>query len=158
MGALLPLLGLNSGEEFPEWYRKRFLDASDDQDEVAFRIILNAMLRVDRVSAPGDVLRLWKDASSDGYLGQSVCMQIDHALRRHRLFHTASGYLGLGPPTIQPKDLVCVLRGCSMPLVLRQVDCHHVLVGQCHVLGLMDGEGVQRIGGGQVEPMQFQIV
>jgi hypothetical protein len=37
-------------------------------------------------------------------------------------------------------DLLCVLWGCSVPLVLRIEGDHHVLVGECYAYGIMDGE------------------
>ena len=85
-------------------------------------------------------------------------MRIGQALKHHRFFHTAGGYLGLGPPAALPGDLVCVLSGYTMPLVLRRVSAGYVLVGQCHVLGLMDGEGVQPIRDGRAKIMEFEVV
>ncbi|KAH7148490.1 heterokaryon incompatibility protein-domain-containing protein [Dactylonectria macrodidyma] len=35
------------------------------------------------------------------------------------VFKTAGGSIGLGPPTCQPGDVVCVILGCDRPLILR---------------------------------------
>lgn len=59
--------------------------------------------------------------------------------RRH-LFVTEDGYLGLGPRSMKNGDLVCVILGCEVPLVLRRVASHCVIVGECFMLKIMDGE------------------
>jgi hypothetical protein len=61
------------------------------------------------------------------------------------------------PPGILSGDLVCVLSGCYLPLLLRRPDSHYVLVGHCFVLGLMDGEGVERINDGKAGIQRFEI-
>jgi hypothetical protein len=37
-------------------------------------------------------------------------------------------------------DINCILEGCPVPVVLREVDAHFVLVGTCFVKGFIDGE------------------
>ena len=73
------------------------------------------------------------------------------------LFTTRQGYIGLGPLNLQPDDQICVLFGSQVPLVLRKVDDHHVLVGECFVLGLMDGEAITRLEEGKEEQTTFDI-
>jgi hypothetical protein len=58
------------------------------------------------------------------------------------LFITRTGYFGLGPLALEEGDMVCVLPGCMVPLLLRKRDYCHVLVGECVVWGLMDGEAM----------------
>ncbi|KAH8749299.1 heterokaryon incompatibility protein-domain-containing protein [Hyaloscypha sp. PMI_1271] len=53
---------------------------------------------------------------------------------------TSSGYMGLAPKWTQVDDQVCVLPGCCVPVVLRYAEGCYSLVGECFVLGLMDGE------------------
>ncbi|KAF6820841.1 hypothetical protein CMUS01_11504 [Colletotrichum musicola] len=51
---------------------------------------------------------------------------------------------GLCPPETQVGDDVCVLFGCSVPVVLREMSDGHVeLVGEAYLHGYMDGEGVE---------------
>lgn len=52
---------------------------------------------------------------------------------------------GLGPDTVSPGDLVCVLFGCTVPVILRRVgdSGHHILVGDAFIPGCMSGEAVQ---------------
>lgn len=62
------------------------------------------------------------------------------AARNSAFIMTSSGYMGLAPKWTQVCDQIFVLPGCCVPLVLRYVDGCYSLVGECFVLGLMDGE------------------
>lgn len=57
-------------------------------------------------------------------------------------FITVDGYLGWGPQEMRAGDIICVVFGCSMPVVLRKVDDHYIHLGACYMLGIMDGEVV----------------
>ena len=51
---------------------------------------------------------------------------------------------GLGPDDSKVGDLVCVLFGCSVPVVLRRTaPDDYEFIGECYVHGIMDGEAVQ---------------
>lgn len=60
--------------------------------------------------------------------------------RNRRLFSTQRGLLGLGPEILESGDVICIFPLLSVPLVLRPVDDHFLLVGECYVDGIMDGE------------------
>ncbi|KAL6864448.1 heterokaryon incompatibility domain-containing protein [Trichoderma novae-zelandiae] len=78
-------------------------------------------------------------------------------ITRHRRFAvTRGGYFVLGPDALQEGDVVVLLRGGKTPFLLREVlresddgagsgggggGGDWVLVGECYVHGLMDGEG-----------------
>jgi hypothetical protein len=56
-------------------------------------------------------------------------------------------YMGLAPVTAEIGDLICVLHGCSVPVLLRhQTDTggssYFQFIGECYVHGIMDGEAV----------------
>jgi hypothetical protein len=58
---------------------------------------------------------------------------------------TDSGYLGLGLNAIRVSDYVCIIRGCSLPVVIREYnggDSFEVM-GQCYTWGTMYGEFVE---------------
>lgn len=85
--------------------------------------------------------------------------------KRRRLFLTVNGFLGIGPDTVQEGDLVTVLSGGDVPFLLRPIahtdysdvsalEClstdapliqGYLLVGECFVEGLMQGEAVQAL-------------
>ncbi|KAF7504440.1 hypothetical protein GJ744_002244 [Endocarpon pusillum] len=60
--------------------------------------------------------------------------------RNRRLFSTQRGFLGLGPQILESGDVVCIFPDTPVPLVLRPVDDYFLLVGECYVDGIMDGE------------------
>ena len=66
-----------------------------------------------------------------------------HALRNRRFFITTSGFMGLGPRTMQPQDQIAVLHGCRWPVILRPGDDHFKMLGTCYVHGIMDGEAIR---------------
>ena len=85
-------------------------------------------------------------------LGQKGQLQVqfgdfDHEVTRATVdkwgslhfFMTSNGYMGYGP-SCQPNDVVCIIFGCNVPLVLRPQGGGFVILGQCFVLGVMDGE------------------
>ena len=64
-------------------------------------------------------------------------------LQSWRFLTTMGGYVGLGPNTSQPGDKIVILLGCATPLILRNVQGHYELVGECYVHGIMHGEAMQ---------------
>jgi hypothetical protein len=63
-----------------------------------------------------------------------------------RLLRTREGRMALGPGGVSAGDVICVVLGCSTPLVLRQDPAregeYYQLVGACYVHGVMYGEAV----------------
>jgi hypothetical protein len=51
-------------------------------------------------------------------------------------------YLGLAPLKAQRGDLVCVLFGCSVPMILREWKGVATFVGESYVHGLMFGVAI----------------
>jgi hypothetical protein len=90
--------------------------------------------------------------SGTAYLGQR-----NPAIGYRRLFRTEKGYMGLAPPGALKDDFICVLLGLHIPLVLRKVESHYILVGECFVLGLMDGEALQNVDDGKSNVQDFEI-
>jgi Heterokaryon incompatibility protein (HET) len=58
-------------------------------------------------------------------------------------FISCKGYMGMGPLAMDEGDMICVALGCNVPLVLRKEGDHYLLVGECFVWGLMDGEAMR---------------
>jgi hypothetical protein len=78
--------------------------------------------------------------------------------KHHSLFLTKSDYMGLGPPGTNNGDLICILLGCHVPLVLRRVRGYYLVVGECFIYGLMDGEAMQDFEDGRVSLQEFEIL
>jgi hypothetical protein len=67
-----------------------------------------------------------------------------------RLIKMKNGTIGLGPGAAERGDLICILFGCSVPVVLRKIEGregreYFQLVGECYVLGLMSGEALESL-------------
>jgi hypothetical protein len=63
---------------------------------------------------------------------------------RRRLIVTQKKYLGLAPEHVTPGDVVTILMGAQLPIILRGVDSHYVLIGEAYVHGIMDGEAAPK--------------
>ena len=61
-----------------------------------------------------------------------------------RLATIRQEYIVLGPRSCKEGDLVCILHGCSVPVLLRRGrdGVHYTFIGECYVHGMMDGEAV----------------
>jgi Heterokaryon incompatibility protein (HET) len=60
-----------------------------------------------------------------------------------RFFVTCDGNMGLAPMRARKNDIVCVLYGCSVPIVLREEETGgFTFVGECFLHGFMDGEAI----------------
>lgn len=58
-------------------------------------------------------------------------------------------FFGLAPARSEKGDLICVLAGCTVPVILRKKpgpdgSCHFELIGEAYVHGYMDGEALSR--------------
>ena len=75
------------------------------------------------------------------------------AYGRRRLFATKSGYLGLGPVSVEAGDTVWIVPGFDLPLLLRHFQHTDAiigpqrlnLVGEAYVHGIMRGEAVEKL-------------
>ena len=78
-------------------------------------------------------------------------------LKGRTMFSINKGYFGVGPLGTQSGDIVSVIWGCGIPVVLRKVDDHWVLIGPCFVLGLMDGEARKSFEAGKRKERVFNF-
>jgi hypothetical protein len=70
-------------------------------------------------------------------------------------FVTTNGAIGVATKKIDKGDWVAIVLGCDVPLVLRKVDEHVELVGDCYIDGIMEGEAVQEWEGGNGRPAKL---
>ena len=74
-----------------------------------------------------------------------------------RFLTTMKGYAGLGPLTSRPGDKICVILGCCTPVLLREIDGHFEVVGECYLHGIMHGEAMIDFDAGKYELKDFEI-
>ena len=70
-----------------------------------------------------------------------------------KCFVSTTGFMGLVYPDAQPGDEIAILFGLEMPFVVRPdtEPGHYQLIGECYVLGLMNGEAMEGLEESQVE-------
>ena len=81
---------------------------------------------------------------------------------RTRMFITPSGAVGMGPHHMQADDAVAILFGAPVPFLLRPAEREgeHLLVGACHIDGVMQGEhvdGLRKAGRLEEAKSMFRI-
>lgn len=74
-----------------------------------------------------------------------------------RFFITAKKRMDLGVPEIQPNDKVVVLKDWSMPLIMRAVGGHTVVVGESYVSGIMNGEVIEGLAAGKYKTRMMRL-
>jgi hypothetical protein len=71
--------------------------------------------------------------------------------------------IGLAPKYVEEGDIVCVLLGCSVPVILRPANdpvnagLYH-FIGESHIHSIMDGEVMARLEDGDYELQDFTII
>ncbi|GCB18024.1 heterokaryon incompatibility protein 6, OR allele [Aspergillus awamori] len=83
---------------------------------------------------------------------------ITRATSYRRLMVSSKGYIGLVPPGTQEGDLICVLYGCSVPVILRKQGDNYIFVGESYVHGIMDGEAIEQMNKGLLVEEEFTLV
>lgn len=70
-----------------------------------------------------------------------------------RLITTRAGYVGMAPFRARKGDIVCILYGCSIPVLLRErEEGSYDFIGEVYLDGFMNGEGLN------VESRRFRLV
>jgi Heterokaryon incompatibility protein (HET) len=84
--------------------------------------------------------------------------KMDTCLRKRRLCKSKTRFLpGLVPGTAKDGDIICILVGCALPLVLRRIDDHFIVIGESYVHGFMCGEILELERKGKVKREEFVI-
>jgi hypothetical protein len=88
-------------------------------------------LRVDQSPANGDMTAF-------------ICRAFEAGMRGRSMAITTQGYIGAMSHGVQAGDLVCVLFGCSVPVVLRKRgdEDSYSFFGECYLHGFMDAEAI----------------
>ena len=115
----------------PSWYRRAFLHCLAE-------------------STPnGDInTKALIKACTDSTLVVNFLHRVQSVIWNRKLFVSKDNkWLGLAPMAAQENDIICILYGCSVPVVLRKQEVEGEsfweLVGECYVHGMMDGEAIE---------------
>jgi hypothetical protein len=78
------------------------------------------------------------------------------------LIVTEGGLLGLARGSVAPGDQVCILLGCSVPAILRQVPNiereKYILISESYIHGMMDGEAIDKLDKGEYKLQKITLV
>jgi hypothetical protein len=89
---------------------------------------------------------------------QDSWTRVHTVMMDRRLVVTAKGYFGLASKNAMQGDVVCILLGCTVPVILRPTgDGTYWLVGESYIHGFMEGEAIAETGDGVYGLESFQI-
>jgi hypothetical protein len=74
-----------------------------------------------------------------------------------RFFITAGCDMGLAPLSTLVGDTICILFGCTSPLVLRPKEGYYEVIGETYVNGLMYGEAMASLEQTVFEVQEFEL-
>jgi hypothetical protein len=107
--------------------------------------------------------RLLQDCEADSSLVVGFLQRVQSIIwNRKFLVSETYKWIGLAPTAAEEKDVLVILHGCSVPVVLRPVKeegqvVGWLLVGECYVHGMMDGEAMGFREVHKIVEEQFEI-
>jgi hypothetical protein len=113
---------------------------------------------------PSDLMELLRRASIRNSVGDAalltLCRGLEAGMRQRRLVITKEGSIGAATQEAQKGDEVCVLMGCSVPVILRKLrDCAEwMFVGECYLHGYTDEEAIKDLEGVKLVPIIFALI
>lgn len=97
---------------------------------------LQDLLQLETPEGMEALLSIWESCLRPIYRQLRLIEQFNR-----RFFRTEKGYMGLGPPDIQPGDAICLLLGGSVAHTLRRSEHETwIYIGECYIHGIMNGE------------------
>jgi hypothetical protein len=173
----LEVLGSNHADDLPDYIWRILCADRDDKGEPALKDYKAAMLDIMKISIDNnashtslsqDDCRISIDVeellegrdlstpSKDFLIRIRNVVWNRRTFRSHQPDATGKHYFGLIPPDARINDRICILYGCSVPVVLRKItepneSCHWKLVGDAYVHGIMDGEAIEHVSEEELE-------
>jgi hypothetical protein len=74
--------------------------------------------------------------------------QICYSINHRRFFISDSELIGMGPDRTKVGDIICILLGCSTPVILRPQDGHYIFLGEAYVHCYMYAKGMDQLAEG----------
>jgi len=104
------------------------------------------------------------EVESTSSILQQVVRNIRNSVNGRRLWKTSRSLIGLGHEDVQSGDVVCILLGCSVPVVLRKIQHledaykhYFEFVGEGYVHGMMDGEAMKYFEENGIEKQELEL-
>ena len=114
----------------------------------------------DRYPRPGEFF-----GHNSPIYGEHYTEALPQAAVGRRFFRTRNGYMGIGPRNVASSDRVVIVKGTSLPFIMRKCDAGDIeakpvfsLVGEAYVHGLSEGEALQDFRGVDTNSMWKRII
>jgi hypothetical protein len=78
----------------------------------------------------------------DTSLVEQVISIVYQSISGRRVVITRNGYIGIGRSYTRHGDIIAIVPGCSVPLALRRLGDGFIVIGDCYIHGIMNGEAV----------------
>jgi len=129
-----------NGTSAPGWYRRTCLECLQHTDRVGDLDIEDLKKRV-QPKTPSTMITFLERAQQIVWGRRFFKTRGSKAKNKESLFC-------LGSPHVREGDMICIIFGCSVPVVLRKVstgggNSHFEFIGECYVHGMMDGEALE---------------
>jgi hypothetical protein len=85
----------------------------------------------------------------------TACHAFEAGMRKRRIAITRNGYIGAVPQNTQSGDFICVLFGCSVPVVVRKRGQEYSFIGESYLHGFMDAEALVMQTKGELHEQDF---
>ena len=87
-----------------------------------------------------------------------ACNALEAGMIGRSIAVTRNGYIGAIPQDAQTGDLICVLFGCSVPVVIRKrAGEEYQFIGECYLHGFMDAEAIAMQAKGNLQVQDFVL-
>ncbi|KAK1081477.1 hypothetical protein LTR33_004655 [Friedmanniomyces endolithicus] len=86
----------------------------------------------------------FKSGIDRGKSVQRLVHSFRHVLGHSRVVEGDRGGIALVPSRTSPGDKICVLAGCEFPMLIRESQGRHTVIGCCYVDGIMHGEAMRQ--------------
>lgn len=141
----------NDGNPSPGWYHRAWETSyrrCNADDNEAFDLHTQYLIQ-----------NLFDDDNSSTIT--SFLRRVQSVTWNRRLATTEQMSLGIVPTATEEADIVCILWGCSVPVILRpHENGHYEFIGECYINGItavMDGHAADQARYGQYEVVEFLL-
>lgn len=121
-----------NGASVPSWYHRALLYC----------------LANSTVNGDINTIKLIEKCEKGSSLVVDFLQRVQSVIWNRKLLVSKQGWIGIAPMAALEGDAVCILHGCSVPVVLRSMkgprgEMFWYLIGECYVHGMMDGEAME---------------
>jgi len=88
----------------------------------------------------------------------ALVMRVGICCRNRKFCLSRKGYMGLVPPQSAIGDIICLFFGLATPFIIRPVENGYIVIGDCYVQGLMDGEAMKQLEDDAIDITQFCLI